>query len=77
MRAQVYQHLQQYPEFAHFVRMNPEWYRYLTRDPNKLQELEEASKAFYGKTFSQQVGKIGNHVQMVHMLINLADTMKD
>ncbi|HLR62232.1 MAG TPA: YlbE-like family protein [Lentibacillus sp.] len=77
MQIQVYQYLKQYPELAHFVRLNPVWYRYLTREPQKVRELERASKAFYGKTFSQQIGKIGSHVQMVNTLINLAGAMKD
>ncbi|WP_010530428.1 YlbE-like family protein [Lentibacillus jeotgali] len=77
MQTQVYQYLKQYPEFAHFVRLNPVWYRYLTREPQMVRELEGASKVFYGKTFSQQVGKIGSHVQMVKMLVNFANTMKD
>jgi hypothetical protein len=39
--------------------------------------LEKVSKEFYGKTFSQQIDKVGSHVQMVNMLINFADAMKD
>lgn len=77
MQAFTYQFLQQNPKLAHFVRFNPIWYRYLTREPERVQELERASKQFYGKTFSQQVDKIGNHVQMANMLINLGGAMKD
>ncbi|MFD1360228.1 YlbE-like family protein [Lentibacillus salinarum] len=77
MQPFTYQYLQENPELAKFVRLNPVWYRYLTREPHRIQELEKASKQFYGKTFSQQVDKIGSHVQMVNMLINFAGVMKD
>ncbi|SFB18619.1 YlbE-like protein [Lentibacillus halodurans] len=77
MQANAYQYLKENPKLAHFVRLNPVWYRYLSRDPDRVQELEKASKQFYGKTLFQQVDKIGNHVQMVNMLINFADVMKD
>lgn len=77
MQVSTYHYLQQNPKFANFVRFNPVWYRYLTRDPYRIQELEKASKQFYGKTFSQQVDKIGSHVQMINMLIHFTEAMKD
>lgn len=77
MQESVYNYLQQNPKYAHFVRFNPIWYRYLTRDPYRVNELENESKYFYGETFSQQVDKIGSHVQMLNMLINFTEIMKD
>ncbi|TFJ94540.1 YlbE-like family protein [Lentibacillus salicampi] len=77
MQETVYHYLSQRPELAHFVRFNPEWYRFLTREPHRVEELEKASKVFYGKTFSQQVDKISGHVQMLNMLINFTEAMKD
>lgn len=53
------------------------WYRYLSRDPDRVSELNKESKKFYGKTFPQQVEKVGNQVHMVNMLIQFAGAMKD
>ncbi|MGP4106869.1 YlbE-like family protein [Virgibacillus sp. L01] len=77
METSTYQYLQQNPKLANFVRYNPVWYRYLSRDPNRVRELNKESKKFYGKTFPQQVEKVGNQVQMVNMLIQFAGAMKD
>ncbi|WP_164669117.1 YlbE-like family protein [Virgibacillus doumboii] len=77
MQASVYQYLQQNPRLANFVRYNPEWYRYLSRNPYSLYEMEKEAKKFYGKTIPQQVEKIGNQVQMVNMLVQFAGAMKD
>ncbi|SFD82934.1 YlbE-like protein [Lentibacillus persicus] len=77
MQASVHNYLQQNPKYAHFVRLNPIWYRYLTREPSRVNELEKASRYFYGETFSQKVDKIGSHVQMLNMLINFTEIMKD
>lgn len=77
MQTSTYQYLQQNPKLANFVRYNPMWYRYLSRDPDRVSELNKESKKFYGKTFPQQVEKVGNQVHMVNMLIQFAGAMKD
>lgn len=77
MQASVYHYLQQNPKLANFVRYNPEWYRYLSREPYRLNELQKESKTFYGKTIPQQVEKLGNQVQMINMLVQFAGAMKD
>ncbi|GAE91763.1 hypothetical protein JCM21714_719 [Gracilibacillus boraciitolerans JCM 21714] len=50
MEPETYQVVQQREDLWRFIRNHPEWYRYLTRDPNRLKELELTSKQFYGKT---------------------------
>lgn len=73
----AYKYLVSKPKLVNFIRYNPEWYRYLARDPNRVYELEEASKFFYGKTLSQRLDKVTNQIQMVHMLIQFSGIMKD
>ncbi|SET29888.1 YlbE-like protein [Oceanobacillus limi] len=77
MNSSCYNYLKSRPELLQFVRSNPMWYRYLTRDPNRIYEIEKEAKRFYGKTFPQQVEKINNGVQMVGMFLQFAETMKD
>lgn len=72
-----YQYVSNDPKLAKFIRYNPIWYRYLSRDPYRINELEKEAKQFYGKTFPQQVEKINGHMQMVSMLIQFAGAMKD
>lgn len=77
MQTYCYHFLQTRPDLLHFVRSNPMWYRYLTRDPNRIYELEGEAKRFYGKTFPQRLEKFSNQMQMANMLIQFADSMKD
>lgn len=72
-----YQYLQRHPDLANFVRYHPIWYRYLSRDPYRISELENEARLFYGKTFPQRLEKLTHQVQMVNMLIQFAGKMKD
>jgi hypothetical protein len=73
----LYQYLSNRDDLLRFIRYNPIWYRYLSRDPNLLNEMEKEAKKFYGKTFPQRVEKIGNNVQMINMLAQFVGLMKD
>lgn len=77
MDQRSYYYLQANPELANFVRYHPIWYRYLTRDPQRIHEIEKEAKKFYGKTIEQRLERLNDQVQMVHMLIQIAGSMKD
>ncbi|WP_067728262.1 YlbE-like family protein [Oceanobacillus damuensis] len=73
----VEQYLKQNPASAAFVRYNPIWYRYLSRNPGRIREMEKEAKIFYGKTFPQQLENLNNRIQMINMLTQVAKAMKD
>lgn len=77
MHTLSYAHLKAHPELTKFVRYNPMWYRYLSRDASRLDELEKEAKVFYGKTFSQRLEKVNTQVQTIGMLMQFATAMKD
>lgn len=77
MNKTLHDYLLTRPDLVHFIRYNPEWYRFLSRDPNKIAEIEIEAKRFYGKTFSQKLEKVNQNVQMVGMLLQFAEMMKD
>ncbi|SHF48944.1 YlbE-like family protein [Ornithinibacillus halophilus] len=77
MNREIYHYLQNRPELLHFVRMNPVWYRYLAREPNRVTEIEAVSKQFYGKTIPQKLDRLNHRMQMVGMLLQFAESMKD
>ena len=77
MNEKVYHYLQSNPGLLNFVRHNPIWYRYLSRDPERIYELEKEAKVFYGKTFSQKIEKVSEQVQMVYMLAQLIQHSKN
>lgn len=72
-----YQILKSNPDLLRFVRFNPIWYRYLSRDPQYLLEIEKAAKQFYGKTLPQRLAKMGQQIEMASMLFQLAHHMKE
>ena len=77
MDLMCYQFLQKNPDTANFIRYHPVWYRYLSRDPQRVYELVDEAKVFYGKTLPQRLERFNNQVQMVNILIQFAETMKD
>jgi len=77
MNEKVYHYLQANQDLLNFVRHNPIWYRYLSRNPERIYELENQAKVFYGKTFSQKLEKVSEQVQMVYMLAQLMQHTKD
>lgn len=77
MDVMCYQFLQRNPDIANFIRYHPIWYRYLSRNPQMVYELIDEANKFYGKTLPQRLEKFNHQVQMVHMLMKFAETMKD
>nr|WP_010649516.1 YlbE-like family protein [Oceanobacillus massiliensis] len=77
MDPMVTNYLKQNPNLAEFVRYNPVWYRYLSRDPGRMREIEKEAKVFYGKTLPQRIKNINEQVQMINMLSQVAKAMKD
>jgi len=72
------QFLSENPELIQFVRYHPVWYRYLARDGlTCTAELQNEADKFYGKTFPQRLEKINNQVQMIHMLMQFSEALKD
>lgn len=77
MQPHCYQYLISRPDLAHFVRLNPSWYRYLTREPHRMHELPKEADIFYGRTFGQKVERLNDQVKMVNMIIQMMGAMKD
>ncbi|WP_138415051.1 YlbE-like family protein [Aquibacillus sediminis] len=77
MQPELYHYLQTRTDLLHFVRQNPKWYRTLSREPNRVGELEQEAKYFYGKTVPQRINKLSNQIQMITMLLQMAGSMKD
>lgn len=77
MQPENYQFLKANEERLAFIRLNPEWYRKLAREPGQQVQFDKEMKRFFGKTPIQRVEKVGNQLQMVNMLIQMAKVMKE
>jgi hypothetical protein len=77
MRKEVAEYLKQQKDLRQFVREQPQWFRKLSRNPNKLQSLEIASLHYYKKTIPHQVEKFSNGVQMASMMMSMFQAMNE
>jgi hypothetical protein len=77
MKITIYEYLLKNPDLLHFVRMNPVWYRILSRNPEQISQLEKAAKYFYGKTFPQRMEKVSSQMQFISMLLSLSNAFKE
>ncbi|MFC3040221.1 YlbE-like family protein [Virgibacillus xinjiangensis] len=73
----TYHYLESRPDLLHFIRYNPVWYRYLSRNPQRIREMEKEAKFFHGKTLPQKLEKMNQQVQMAGMMLQFAEAMKD
>lgn len=78
MDSSTYQYLSNQPKLLEFIRHNPHWYRYLSRDGlTRRTELEREAKIFFGQTLTQRVERVNQRIQMASMLMNVAELLKD
>lgn len=75
MRHEVQLFLSSRPDLARFVREKPIWYRLLSRSPEKMYQIEQEARIFYGQTFSQRIDRIQQQVQLVQILMNMMYAM--
>ncbi len=71
MRQELQVYIQQRPEMKQFIRHNPMWYRYLSRDPQLLTQLENEIKVYQGKTFPQKLDRFQSNLNMALMLLDM------
>lgn len=77
MDLSVYRYLKLNKDLRLFMRYHPMWYRYLSRDPDRIRELEEEAKLYFGRTFNQRVKQVNEQVQLIDILLDFVRNMKD
>lgn len=77
MRKDVYMYLEQHRDLLAYLREQPIWYRRLTRDPAKLQNMEIEALNYYEKTIPHHVAKFSNSIQMATMMISMFQAMNE
>ncbi|WP_163536699.1 YlbE-like family protein [Gracilibacillus sp. YIM 98692] len=77
MEPETYHFIQQREDLWMYIRKHPEWYRYLTREPHRINELEKNTKEYFGKTFPQRLEKTSQNIQMVRLLMQMAGSWND
>jgi hypothetical protein len=77
LEQETYYFLEQRQDLWKFIRKNPEWYRYLARDVNRIEEMEQVAKQYYGKTIPQRLEKAQQNIQLVRLLMDMAGAFQD
>lgn len=77
MHPGFYNFLRQDHDLLNFIRHNPIWYRYLSREEIDLNELRQAAKKWQGKTFMQRSEKFIDQAKMIHLLYELMKTSEN
>ncbi|RBW70235.1 YlbE-like family protein [Bacillus taeanensis] len=77
MRKEIIQYLDQRQDLKYFIRIHPEWYKRLSRNPNDLQALERVAKQYYKGTILQKVNRFQEQIQMAQMLLGMLSILKE
>lgn len=74
MEPECYEQLMRKKDLIQFMRLNPEWYRYLMREPDRVFEMERIAKEYFGKTITQRMDKMQQNIQLIQFLMNMANS---
>lgn len=72
MRPEIIHYLDEHPDFRFFLRLHPEWYTKLSRDPTEAQRIKEKADDFFGRSLTKRIEKFGEQLTMLNMLMELA-----
>lgn len=75
MRKEIQDYLDSAAEMKLFVRMNPDWYRRLSRYPGDVVHLKQAADEFYGRTFGKRMDRLNERAGLLSMLLSMAEAM--
>lgn len=75
MRKDVLERIQQRKDLQEFIRMQPQWYRKISRNPRELEAMEIAALHFYERTIPHQVKKFTEGVQMASIMMQMFANM--
>ncbi len=76
MRKEVYDYISSRPDLLEFIRDEPEWYRRLSRNPERLGEFIQAARVYHGRTWPARIERLANHVQMAQMMFFMLQSLR-
>ncbi|CAM3184866.1 YlbE-like family protein [Sporolactobacillus spathodeae] len=75
MRRDIQLYLDEHMDQKLFVRLHPEWYRRLSREPGQLNNLKSAADVFYGRTFPQRIDRLNEQAGLLSLLMSMMQAM--
>lgn len=77
MRKEVVDYIHSNQDLKKFIRVQPIWYRILSKNPHQLDKFEAASINYYERTVHHRVQKFSNGVQMASMMMQMFQAMNE
>lgn len=68
MHPLVYERLKKEKRLLNYVRENPSWYRYLSRDPEQIKQLEEIVKEVSRSEIPNKIEKFHKNMNMLKFI---------
>lgn len=75
MRQDIYEWIKGNDDQLNYLRLQPIWYRKLTRNPQEIEKLGTEAVYHFEKSIPHRVGQLTNGVQVASMMLNMIQTM--
>ncbi len=63
--------IRNHPYIARYLRENSYWYKYLTRDPSSLQQLENEMKERYHLTAKDRIEDFSKKIELIRNFMDI------
>ncbi|RFU71149.1 hypothetical protein D0469_04215 [Peribacillus saganii] len=75
MRQDLYKLIEGNEDMQKFLRVQPFWYRKLSRRPHLISKMETEAKFYFEKSIPHRVSKFSEGVQMASMMVHMFQAM--
>ncbi|MFS0782426.1 YlbE-like family protein [Bacillus sp. 1P06AnD] len=75
MRQDIYNWIKENKDQLSYLRLQPMWYRKLTRNPQEYEAFGTEAVYHYEKSIPHRINKLTNGVQAASMMLNLIQSM--
>ncbi|MGL4523118.1 MAG: YlbE-like family protein [Bacilli bacterium] len=76
MRQDLWAVLSEKEEWVQYIRVEPKWYRLLSRNPEKFEQFEIDALAHHKKTITDHVDKVKSGVQFASFMVDMLGNLK-
>jgi hypothetical protein len=75
MRRYLYEYIRSKPDLLLFLRERPDWYRRLSRHPERMWEMEREASVYFKTTWPDRLERMAGNLQMVPLFVQLLKSM--
>ncbi|WP_409292080.1 YlbE-like family protein [Peribacillus sp. SCS-37] len=75
MRRDILEYIEGKEDLKNYLRLQPIWYRRLSRRPQEIKKMETDAAYFFKKSIPDRVSQLTNGVQMASMMMSMFQAM--